>query len=33
MKHHATVQTVRERYNGRREKNPEEVVKKFPHDG
>ena len=29
MKHHATVQTVRERYNSRREKNPKEIVKDF----
>ena len=29
MKHHATVQTVRERYNIRREKNPKEIVKDF----
>ena len=29
MKHHATVQTERERYNSRREKNPKEIVKDF----
>ena len=32
-KHHATVQIKRERYNSRREKNPEEILKDFFHDG
>ena len=28
-KHHATVQIKRERYNSRREKNPQEILKDF----
>ena len=29
MKYHATVQTVRELFDSRREKNPSEIVKDF----